>query len=98
MVGTFYSICIANRENFVYKSSANVISQLEHLTPKHKVMILAPSFNFMWYERNSATAVAVINHFIHNFSEYLELNEEYGNCWNVIRWPMALTTLCAKDT
>ncbi len=48
MVGTFYGLCITNRENFVHKSRIDVISHLEHLTPKHcKVMILAPSFNFL---------------------------------------------------
>ncbi len=72
MVGTFYSLCIANRENFVHESHANVISHLEHLTPKHKVTIPAPSFNFLWYERSPATAVAIVG----DFSEYLESNEE----------------------
>ncbi len=48
MVGSFYSLCIANRENFVHESRANIISHLEHLTPKHKVTILASFFNFLW--------------------------------------------------
>ncbi len=72
----FYGLCSANRENFVHKSRANVISHLEHLTPKRKVMILEPSFNFLWYERSCSTAVAVVDCFIPNFFEYLESNEE----------------------
>ncbi len=38
--------------------------------------ILALSFNFLWYERSRAMAMAVINHFISNFSKYLESNTE----------------------
>ncbi len=49
---------------------------MEHLTPKHKVTILAPSFNFLWYERSRTAAVAIVDRFIRDFSEYLKLNEE----------------------
>ncbi len=38
--------------------------------------ILAPSFSFLWYERSRTTAVAIVDHFIRNFPEYLESNEE----------------------
>ncbi len=71
MVGTFYSLCIANKENFIHESCANIISHLQHLMPKHKVTILALSFNFLEYERSSAMAVAIVDRFICNFSEYL---------------------------
>ncbi len=77
IVGTFYGLCIANREHFVHESRTNVISHLEHLTPKHKVTIPAPSLNFLWYERSCATAVAIFDRFIYSFSKYyLESNEE----------------------
>ncbi len=76
MVGTFYGFRIANRENFVHESHTNVISQLEYLTPKHKVPIIARYFNFLWYERSRAMAVAIVDRFIRNFSKYLELNKE----------------------
>ncbi len=72
----FYSLCIANRENFVRKLHAKVIFHLEHLTPKHMVTIFAPSLNFLWYERSRAMAMAVVDHFICDFSEYLYSNEE----------------------
>ncbi len=76
MIGTFYGFCISNRENFVHKSCANVISHLEHLMPEHKVTILALSFSFLWYERSRAMVVVVVDCFIHDFSKYLESNEE----------------------
>ncbi len=53
-----------------------MISLLEHLTPKHKMTILTPSFNFLWYECSRATAVAIVDRFICDFSKYLESNEE----------------------
>ncbi len=65
-----------NGNNFVHKCRTNVISHLEHLTPKHKVTILASSFNFLWYERSRTMAMAIVDHFVHDFSEYLESNEE----------------------
>ncbi len=58
------------------ESHANVIYHLEHLTPKCKVTILAPSFNFLWYELSRTTAMAVVNCFIRYFSKYLGSNEE----------------------
>ncbi len=76
MVRTSYGLYITNRENFVLESCTNVISHLEHLMPEHKVMILALSFNFLWYERSHATVVAVVDRFIRHFSKYSELNEE----------------------
>ncbi len=51
-------------------------TNLEHLTPKHKVTILAPSFNFLCYKRSHARLWPGVDRFIHNFSEYLESNEE----------------------
>ncbi len=55
--------------------------------PKHKVMIHAPSFNFLWYERSHTMAVAIVIRFIHNFPEYLESNEEIQElleCYEVV--------------
>ncbi len=86
MVGTFQGHCIANRENFVHELRANITSHLERLTPKHKVTILAPSFNFLWYERSCTTIVSVVDRFICDFSEYLESNEviqELLECYKV---------------
>ncbi len=76
IVGTFYGLCIRNRENFVHKLRGNITSHLEHLMPKNKVTIFVPSFNFLWYERSCAATVAIVDHFILDFSKYLELNEE----------------------
>ncbi len=44
--------------------------------PKHKVTILVPSFNFLWYERSHAMVMTIVDCFIRNFSIYLESIEE----------------------
>ncbi len=85
MVKTFYSHCIANRENFVHEPHANVISHLEHLTPKHNVTILAPSFNFLWYECSRArpwpSSIASIVIFPNTWSRM----RRHRNCWDVTK-------------